>query len=407
MWTSYFPLKVSMFGEFTIKAGDLIIDNQINNSKKITSLLSFLLLSAGKSTSIYELFETIWPESEQDTPANGLKTLLYRLRMVFKNCHLPFYKEIILVRNGTYRFNPEIPCEIDALNFEQSCNTLFSNSTMPKEKETLLKHVISLYKGEFLPICSTEEWVIRQNLYYKSLYLKCIYALIDILKEQKNNPAITEYCRLALIHEPFDEHIHYHLILSLINQARYAEAKKQYKYVSQQFYNTMGVTPSESFQLLYQKILNSEKHKNTNLSFITKNLNEHNHISGAFFCDYGIFKYIYQLQARLASRYDSSAFLVLITLSTKSNPKNVNLISIAMEQFLITLQTCLRKNDVVTRYSRSQVLLILCSKKEHNCRLVIGRVLDQFKKIYPNHNIQAAYSIEEIKPFINNNVQSI
>ena len=206
-WEGYLPVTAAMFGDFRFEAGPSSITGKLNGSRKMSSLLAYLMLHPSTNVPVSELLEILWPDNERDDPANALKTLVYRVRSMLKEDGFPYYRECFIVKNGTYRWNPEITCVIDAVEFEQLCKAALPKDNADSEKELLLKKAVGLYKGEFLPKCASEEWVIPLSAYYQSLYLRSVLALCEILKERKRYGEVSDYCRKALILEPLEEEL--------------------------------------------------------------------------------------------------------------------------------------------------------------------------------------------------------
>ena len=73
-------LKINMLGEFSISYGDETADDQSNRSKKLWSLLEYLITFRDREVRQAEIIEFLWPEDRIDDPANTLKTLLHRVR---------------------------------------------------------------------------------------------------------------------------------------------------------------------------------------------------------------------------------------------------------------------------------------------------------------------------------------
>lgn len=395
-WQPYLPIRVTMFSDLTFQAGEGSISRQLNGSRKMSSLLAYLLLHSGQNVSVQELLEALWPESERDDPVNALKTLVYRARLMMKEDKLPYYKECILAKNGTYRWNPSLPCEVDTILFEAASKSGLAAPAGP-EKAALLEKAASLYRGEFLPHCSTDEWVIPLNAYYHSLYLRVALALIQIKEEQKDYQTVTDLCRQALSNEPLDEDLHCHLLQALGNLSRIREVEEHYVYLKELFSKKLGVTPSEKLIGLYLKIVASEKHAEADLTMIKKDLQEPGAAEGAFICEYSMFKQIYRLESRVAARGGAETFVALLTLRDTSNgPLNLTALNTAMNQLLIITQTCLRKNDVIARYSGSQYVLMLPTSSQDNARIAVERIQRGFQRQHPKSPAVIHFSIQPL-----------
>lgn len=399
-WTAYFPVRISMFGELTFQAGSANISHQLNSSRKMSSLLAYLLLHAGQSISVQELLEAIWPESERDDPVNALKTLVYRARLMMKADGIPFYRECILAKNGTYRWNPEIPCEIDVVRFETGAKEALASTG--EDRREKLAAALRLYKGEFLPHCALDEWVMPLGTYYHSLYLRVALAQIALLQDRKDFQGVVDLAREALTHEPLDEELNYSLIQALANLSKTQEALEHYEYVTDQFFRKLGMTPSDKIRGLYQKIVDSEKHTETDLTMIKKDLDEPGSTEGAFVCEYGMFKQIYRLESRVAARNGVSMYVVLLTVrDTANGPLELTPLNTAMNQLLIITQSCLRKNDVIARFSSSQYVLMLPSQSVDSGRIAVERIISAFQRRHPHSPAVIHYTIQPLDPTAN------
>lgn len=395
-WQSYLPMRITLFGDLTVQAGDSSISAKLNGSRKMSGLLAYLLLHSGQNVTVQELLDVLWPENERDDPVNALKTLVYRVRLRMKEDGIPYYKECILAQNGTYRWNPRIPCEVDALLFESSGKAGLGAVFLP-EKAALLEKAVAYYTGEFLPCCSGDEWVIPLNVYYHSLYLRVVLALIPLREEQKDDLAVVELCRQALAREPLEEELHCCLLQAFGNLSRTRDAEEHYLYMKALFAKRLGVTPSEKVRSLYQKIVDSEKRAESDLTMIKKDLQEPGIAEGAFVCEYSMFKQIFRLETRKAARSSSDTFLALLTLhSTTGGAIPPALVDTAMNQLLIISQTCLRKNDVIARYSGSQYVLMLLTSTAENARTVMERIQRLFQRQHPGSPATIRFRIQPL-----------
>ena len=105
---------------------------------------------------------------------------------------------------------------------------------------------------------------------------------------------------------------------------------------------------------------------------------------GAFICDYEIFKNMYRLKARDASRSGRAIFIGLITLTDMCGhlPKK-ELLCIAMEKLLDSIHESLRKSDVISRFSATQYILMLPSHTYENGQMVMERIAKNFHDANP------------------------
>lgn len=120
---------------------------------------------------------------------------------------------------------------------------------------------------------------------------------------------ITSICQTAIGIEPFDEEFHYHLVYSLYKDGHTSQALEEYSNTLDLFYNEFSISPTEHFKELYNIIRNSERGINTNLDSIQTSLNEESS-GGAFYCEYPIFRDLFQLERRSIQRTGDSIYLL-------------------------------------------------------------------------------------------------
>ena len=109
-------IKVNMLGEFTISnaAGTVAISDQNNRSKKVLTLLEYLIAFRTREISQAELIELLWPDDTSEEPVNTLKTLLHRARSAMDDMEPGMGKTAILCGRGTYAWNNALTTTVDA-----------------------------------------------------------------------------------------------------------------------------------------------------------------------------------------------------------------------------------------------------------------------------------------------------
>lgn len=111
---------------------------------------------------------------------------------------------------------------------------------------------------------------------------------------------------------------------------------------------------------------------------------------GSYQVPYGEFQRIYNFITRCVERNHKSAELLLLSLGSDvkgwNSPKELE---IEMDNLERTVINSLRRNDVCTRYSNSQMLVVLVGIKEENMDLVMHRILKKYKnlQVYPQYEV--------------------
>lgn len=390
--------QVQMFGGFRMTINGITITDQTNQSKKPWSILEYLITFRNREVSSGELIDLIWSDSQSVNPNGALKTLVFRTRRLLDPFNIPT-NSLIIQKRGTYAWTPQIPLDTDTDQFED----LFRKSSQPdisdEERLELLLQALELYRGDFLPKSSWEAWVIPISSYYHSLFLNAAHKAIELLAARSDWDQIIRLCRKAIEIEPFDDDFHYHLIFSLYNKGEQIQALEHYQRTTDLFYNEFSITPSERLKDLY-KLIRDKKHGiTTDLSVIQESMQEENRIDGAFFCEYSVFRDLYQLERRSIERTGDSVFLCLLTVCEEDGelPKSF-IMTRAMTNLGNAIASSLRQGDAYTRYSVSQYLILLPTASYENGEVVLQRIIRNFKKLYIRKELVVKYSLQAIIP---------
>lgn len=394
----YLKLNVRMFGEFRITNEDGMLNTESIRSEMLTRLLTYMLCHRNKRLTAQELIDVLWSENESENPTGALKNLMYRLRNCLKkvwgDC------EFILTGKGTYKWNPEIGLNVDTEKFEYCCKNMI-NAESVEEQLWMGKKAIELYQGVFLPKLSEEYWVISMSTYYHSMYLDIVKKLVRLMEKEKRYSEVEEICQKAFKTEPLDEEIHCFMLRALIANNKQKLALEHYKQTERYLYDVIGVRPSKEMQEIYEKLQQIQHDHESNIDVIQEELKEQKLPSGAFLCEYGVFRKIYILESRSGKRMGISVHLVLISLQpnfqiSKEDGSYLNVIREEMEVLKTTLLNCMRSSDVICKYSVNQFLVMLPACKYEDAKMVIERLKDQFYKMEKTDKVILQYSICEI-----------
>ena len=167
------------------------------------------------------------------------------------------------------------------------------------------------------------------------------------------------------------------------------------------FYNEFSISPTEHFKDLYNTIRNSERGINTNLDSIQTALNEEGS-GGAFYCEYPVFRDLFQLERRSIQRTGDSIYLCLLTITGIDGkvPKSM-ILQKAMEHLNTSILNSLRCSDVFTRYSISQYLIQLPTVTAEKGEMVLKRIITNFRKLYNRKDITVEMRLQPILPWKN------
>ncbi len=389
-------IYVQAFGKFSISGMGEELNQEEVRSDMLIKLLAYILSHRTKIITVQELIDALWQDERSDNPTGALKNLVYRLRTLLKTKWPKI--EFIDTGRGSYKWNENIKVIMDVSVFEENFKDALKESDEAKRIEYLEK-AVSLYKGSLLPKLGDEYWVVAMSTYYQSMYVSAVKALAKDLDGLGRYEEMEAVCGEALKAESLEEMIHYYFIKSLIRQRKYKLAKEQYRKTTDILYENLGVTPSEELRDLYKELLKETHEEETDIRNIIDHMDEAR--SGAFICDYGVFKEIYQFERKRSTRMGISVFLILVTVSAKNELKNdsleyLRMIKGGLDAIGSVLVRVLRAGDVVSQYSGSQYIVLLPTLQQETAKIVIDRIERAFAEKLESKKVKLDFSLSEM-----------
>lgn len=394
---NYLPVYIQTLGGFSISTDtDSVSSN--NQSKKTWFLLAYMATFRNKDISTAELIDVVWGNSSGTNPAGALKTLLFRARKLLEPLNIP-PQELIVQQKGSYAWTNSIHIEVDIEQFDKLCAQVFASKKDTAICKEIGKQALALYKGDFLPQAAWESWAIPINTYYHNLYLNLVHLLLQIYMSEESYQQCIELCHRAIMIDSFDEDFHYNLIYSLYKTGDIRSAMEHYNHMTDRFYNEFAISPSEKLAALYKSIQNVTHQREMNLTLIQNSFLENAEQSGAFYCEYVVFKDIYLLESRTLERSGGSVYLCLFTITSINNRAlPADKLAKPMEDLLLSIHDSLRRGDVCSRYSSSQYILLLPSATYENGESVLKRVVKHFSQNHTYRNLKITYSLQAVLP---------
>lgn len=395
--TSGMQIDVHMLGEFSITINGNQLTNLKGRTKRVWMLIEYLLANRKKDISLDQLVDILWEEGECGDPLNALKNLIYRARSLLREIAHTEDAEFIKFERNTYTWNNDFDCVIDTEQLVELHQQASSQTKPEEERIALYKNAIALYQGEFLPKSSYSSWVISAAAYYSTLYCDCVLQVCSLLIEKQSYQQIIEICESALIHIPLEESIHKMLLYAYISANQRNRALDHYNHVINLFYKELGVDITDSMRPVYKQLINNINHIEIDLSVIKSDLKEAVATSGAYYCDYDVFKSIYRIQARSIRRTGQSIFIVLFTLTDTEGCIPEQAVSEqAVSRLKDAILISLRKGDIVASYSATQFIIMLPFISYENAEVVASRILQKFRYEYRKNNVKISTRINAV-----------
>lgn len=391
-------LEIKTLGSFSVCVGGEPLAYDSPRAGLMWKLFKFIITNRSGPIPTERIIDALWPDDEVvDNPLKALYTLMYRLRNELSRLYAE-KQEFITFRQNTYTWNKTAPYSLDVEDFEENFRLAENETLSDDERITYYKAAFELYGGDYLAESLSESWVLPQSTYLKRIYVSVVGKLCELYKSKGSFEEIVRVCERAIALDPLEDAHHILLIEALIQLKQLSQALAHYDYIAALLYNELGIQPSEKLQSLYKQIHQSTEDAQYDIDTIMEHLAEKETMgSGAFFCDLDVFHKIYQLESRALERSGQSVYLACMMFSTPAHklpgPKQLNEAVALLKK--VTLGG-LRRGDVVTQYSKSQLLLMIPSNSYENCEKVIARLRDTFFKQYIGDPIELTFTFRPV-----------
>lgn len=391
-------LRIETLGTFSVRVGDDILSDSSPRAGQVWKLFKYIVTNRATPIPTDKLIDLLWPEEEVDNPIKALYTLVYRLRSIL-NENFEEKQEFIIFQHNSYIWNKNSDYWLDAEAFEDLVKQAGGPDLDNKARIALYNEAFEMYRGDYLAESSSESWALPPTNYYKRLYTTVVTRLSELCAAENDYAGVVRYCERAIELDPYEESLHATLINALARLGQLSQALAHYDYIKAMLYNELGVQPSETLQKLYANIHKQfEEDLPADLVTIQDSLREDpSQNKEAFFCDMDTFKYIYQLELRALQRSGLAVFIALITLLTpEGKVPDEKTLTPTFAFLKNTVLTGLRRGDVVTQPSKSQLLIMLPVITVESCELVMRRLKEQFNETYAGKPVELRYTYEQM-----------
>lgn len=390
-------LQVQMLGQFTLRYGDRTISDSDDRSRRVWSLLAYMLYNHGRSFAQEELIRLYWSNSEKSAdPGNALKSIFHRIRTALDKLQPGLGRLLIRRKAGRYFWNDAMPLSLDIEDFEAH----FHAAEAAGDVDVRLAEyqaALALYAGDPLPRVTDEIWTIPIVAYYHSLYTRAAAGAIELLEKQERTAEAVALCRRAIHIEPYQEDLYEHLMRGLLRTGDMKGAMSVYEEMSEQLFAHFGVMPSETLRTLYRQATRTVNDRTLTMDEVCSQLEEPAPHGGAMVCEYDFFKILYRAEARSIARNGHSANICLLSVSGKDGEMLARRsLDPAMNNLQVLVQNNLRRGSVIARCSISQYIILLPQANYENSRMVADRLVSAFYRRYPHSPARLRYTVQPL-----------
>ena len=392
-------IRIHMLGEFSLHADSASVSDAGNRSKKVWSLLAFLICNRDRTITQAKLINLLWgDEPDSDNPENALRITLHRLRAQLDQLWPGAGRELILRKSGGYTWNNAIDITLDCDQFETLCQTSVADEELRLKN---LLDALSLYQGEFLPRQAGEMWVVPVSTHFHNLNLQATLEAAGLLSARGRHEEAAQICRVTAASEPYHEPLHQILMQELAAAGDRKAAAAVYEALSKRLFDDFGIRPNEQTREIYRTAAHSPDDRALPMEEVLQHLQEPEGNTGAMQCDYDYFKVLCFAESRAMERSGNATHIALLSLhSSTENALTKRSVERIMNQLGQQLRCNLRRGDTISRCSVSQYIIMLPKANYENSCMVCRRVITAFYKAHPHVTAKINYMVQPLTPGI-------
>ena len=217
-------IHINFFGGMEIISSKGTLTGEDIKADQCYLLLAYLILNHKKNFSVDTLAEIICPYDELDSPYKVVNNIVSRLRRTLSVIGLD---KLVIGKNGTFQINPNFNIHTDFDRFEDACIQLKTEEN-PDMRHSLYHSAVDIYKGQLLPRCEHELWLMQLSMYYQSLYLQITKGYVRLKMECKDYILAQKTTIDALRFDPKDSELNMYAILAMGFQGNLSMAQTYY-----------------------------------------------------------------------------------------------------------------------------------------------------------------------------------
>lgn len=368
-------LNVKVLGGLKITCGEIEFPQERKRSAQVELLLIYLIFNRNASINNPQLIDLLWPEGNADKPEGALRNLVYRARKEMKE----FFgvDKSIRSKGRSYYWNLEIECRLDYEAVLRLCRRIEQEEDLYRKYERCLE-MVNKYSGEVLPEFNYNDWVIGIN---NMLERNCLEVILNTLKELANNnlyEQVLQICNHQNSQKIMDTRLYEMKLYAYYKTGKTDLALSFYRQIVDYYYSKYGIEVSPRLKEIYQTILDTSPAEQVDVEELEKNLTVDDNNNNTFYCDFDVFKNIYQINIRSARRSMKVRILALLTIVDTSNKLDEKAISQEANILKNIIANSLRKNDVYSKFNMSQYSLILASPNLDGAKIAVDRIINRF-----------------------------
>ncbi len=148
---------------------------------------------------------------------------------------------------------------------------------------------------------------------------------------------------------------------------------------------------------IYEMILDTSPATQIDVEELEKSLTVDDNNDNTFYCDFDVFKNIYQINVRSARRSMKARILTLLTIVDTSGCLDEKAIRQEADILREVISNSLRKNDVYSKFNMTQYSLILASPDLDGAKIAVDRITNRYNEKKKHDEIILTNDLKKIR----------
>lgn len=243
-------VDVITFGKLTLRQPMQTIATY--PTKQVEALIGYLLLSSKRVHPRQTLIALLWPDVEIDKARHRFSVVLSRTRQLFARLNTPFETHFHSSREQIEVIDKR-PFSLDRDRFVEKCHRAFRHSDS-KQKESLLREALALYRGELLTGIDAE-WCLVEREALARMRLRVLGELMYGQQQLKQHEEAILFGNLILKEDPLREEVHQALMISYAELDRFTEFSRQFDQLKAMLWEELQTPPLPDTIRLHNRLL--------------------------------------------------------------------------------------------------------------------------------------------------------
>lgn len=353
-------LKIKTLGRLHITDGENEFPQEKKRSVQVELLIVYLILNRNANITNPQLIDFLWSDGNADKPEGALRNLIYRARKEMKQ----FFKEVDCIKSKgrSYYWNPEVECRVDYEEMLKLCRRVEQEDNPYRKHERCLE-MINKYHGEVLPEFNYNDWILEINNLLERNCLEAILKTLTILANNNLYEQVLQICNHQNSQKIMDTRLYEMKLYAYYKTGKTDLALSFYRQIVDYYYSKYGIEVSQRLKEIYEMILDTSPATQIDVEELEKSLTVDDNNDNTFYCDFDVFKNIYQINVRSARRSMKARILTLLTIVDTSGCLDEKAIRQEADILREVILNSLRKNDVYSKFNMTQYSLILASHR--------------------------------------------